>query len=198
MTVLKMFMKEPECPVLFSAFHSRFFANSAKMDIRRGYMAKKENKTNAMRMLETAGIEYIPHTYDTDDGKLDGVSVAKKLNEDPDQVYKTLVTQGDDRNYYVFVIPVALKLDMKAAARAAGVKSVAMIPQKELLGLTGYIHGGCSPVGMKKLFRTVFDETVILYDTIMVSGGRVGLQVEVNPEKLLDITNGTTAALTAL
>ena len=141
-------------------------------------MAKKEAKTNAMRMLETAGISYIEHTYETDDGLIDGVSVAHKCGEDPDQVYKTLVTEGDDRNYYVFVIPVALKLDLKAAARAAGVKSVEMIPQKELLKVTGYIHGGCSPVGMKKQFKTVFDETVVLFDSIMVSGGRVGVQIE--------------------
>lgn len=156
-------------------------------------MAKKEAKTNAMRMLETAGISYIEHTYETEDGAIDGVSVARKCGEDPDQVYKTLVTEGDDRNYYVFVIPVALKLDLKAAARAAGVKNVEMIPQKELLKVTGYIHGGCSPVGMKKQFKTVFDETVILYDSIMVSGGRVGVQVEVSPEDLLRITEGITA-----
>lgn len=156
-------------------------------------MAKKEVKTNAMRMLETAGISYIEHTYETEDGAIDGVSVARKCGEDPDQVYKTLVTEGDDRNYYVFVIPVALKLDLKAAARAAGVKNVEMIPQKELLKVTGYIHGGCSPVGMKKQFKTVFDETVILYDSIMVSGGRVGVQVEVSPDDLLRITEGITA-----
>lgn len=156
-------------------------------------MAKKEAKTNAMRMLETAGISYIEHTYETEDGAIDGVSVARKCGEDPDQVYKTLVTEGDDRNYYVFVIPVALKLDLKAAARAAGVKNVVMIPQKELLKVTGYIHGGCSPVGMKKQFKTVFDETVILYDSIMVSGGRVGVQVEVSPDDLLRITEGITA-----
>lgn len=158
-------------------------------------MAKKEAKTNAMRMLETAGISYIEHTYETDDGLIDGVSVAHKCGEDPDQVYKTLVTEGDDRNYYVFVIPVALKLDLKAAARAAGVKSVEMIPQKELLKVTGYIHGGCSPVGMKKQFKTVFDETVVLFDSIMVSGGRVGVQIEVSPDDLLAVTGGITAPI---
>lgn len=156
-------------------------------------MAKKEAKTNAMRMLETAGIAYIEHTYDTEDGAIDGVSVAKKCGENPDQVYKTLVTKADDGNHFVFVIPVAMKLDLKAAAKAAGVKNVAMIPQKDLLKTTGYIHGGCSPVGMKKQFKTVFDETVVLYDTIMVSGGRVGVQVEVNPEDLLSLTEGITA-----
>ena len=145
-------------------------------------MAKKEAKTNAMRMLETAGIAYTEHTYETDDGAIDGVSVAKKCGENPDQVYKTLVTKGDDGEHYVFVIPVAMKLDLKA-----------MIPQKDLLKTTGYIHGGCSPVGMKKQFKTVFDETVILYDSIMVSGGRVGVQVEVNPSELIELIQGITA-----
>lgn len=159
-------------------------------------MAKKETKTNAMRMLESAGIAYTEHTYDVEDGKLDGVSVAEKCGEDPEQVFKTLVTEGNDRNHYVFVIPVKEKLDLKACARAAGVKSIEMIPQKELLPLTGYIHGGCSPVGMKKPFPTFFDETVVLFDTILVSGGRIGTQVEVAPDDLLRITNGTIAALT--
>ena len=159
-------------------------------------MAKKEAKTNAMRMVENAGISYIEHTYDTSDGLLDGMTVAGKTHQDPDKVFKTLVTQGDDRNYYVFVIPVVSRLDLKACAKAAGVKSVEMIPQKDLLKITGYIHGGCSPVGMKKQFPTVFDETVVLFDSIMVSGGRVGVQVEVNPDDLLKITGGTVAAIT--
>ena len=148
-----------------------------------------------MRMLENAGISYKEHTYETEDGLIDGVSVAKKCGEDPDQVFKTLVTQGDDRNYYVFVVPVVQKLDLKACARAAGVKSITMIPQKDLLKVTGYVHGGCSPVGMKKLFKTVFDETVVLFDTILVSGGRVGTQIEAAPDDLLRITNGITAQI---
>ncbi len=160
-------------------------------------MAKKEEKTNAMRMLDTEGIPYEIHTYDVSDEKIDGVSVALKCNEDPDQVFKTLVTQGNDKNYYVFVIPVAFKLDLKACAKLAGVKSVAMIPQKELLKTTGYIHGGCSPVGMKKKFPTFFDETIVLFDTILVSGGRVGTQIEVNPEDLLRITQGSCGAIAA-
>lgn len=160
-------------------------------------MAKKESKTNAMRMLETAGVEYTEHLYDVSDEKIDGVSVAGKLGIDPDQAFKTLVTIGDDKNHYVFVIPVAAKLDMKAAARAAGVKSVAMIPQKTLLPTTGYIHGGCSPVGMKKQFSTFFDETIILFDTIYCSGGRVGVNIEVKPDDILAVTNGKTAELTA-
>ena len=158
-------------------------------------MAKKETKTNAMRMLESAGINYTLHTYDVSDDLVDGVSVAKKCGEDPEQVFKTLVTVGNDKEHYVFVVPVAQKLDLKACAKAAGVKSVEMIPQKELLPLTGYIHGGCSPVGMKKPFTTNFDETMILFDTILVSGGRVGTQVEVAPDDLLKITNGTTAPI---
>jgi Cys-tRNA(Pro)/Cys-tRNA(Cys) deacylase len=158
-------------------------------------MAKKETKTNAMRMLESAGINYTLHTYDVSDDLVDGVSVAKKCGEDPEQVFKTLVTVGNDKEHYVFVVPVAQKLNLKACAKAAGVKSVEMIPQKELLPLTGYIHGGCSPVGMKKPFKTIFDETMILFDTILVSGGRVGTQVEVAPDDLLKITNGSTAPI---
>ena len=159
-------------------------------------MAKKEDKTNALRMLDSAGISYTTHTYDTDDGLIDGVSVAKKCGEDPEQVFKTLVTKGDDGMYYVFVIPVAERLDLKACARSVGVKSIAMIPQKELFPLTGYVHGGCSPVGMKKKFTTVFDETIVLLDRIVVSAGRVGMQMVLDPEDLLRITVGTAAPLT--
>ena len=160
-------------------------------------MAKtKEVKTNAMRMLDTAGIAYQVHTYDTEDGAIDGVSVAEKCGQDPDQVFKTLVTVGDDRSHYVFVIPVKEKLDLKKAAKQAGVKSVEMIPQKELLGLTGYIHGGCSPVGMKKPFATWIDETAILFDTICVSGGKVGMQVEVTPQALCELIGAKLASLT--
>ena len=111
-------------------------------------------------------------------------------------MFKTLVTRGASKKNYVFVIPVAEKLDFKACARSVGVKSIAMIPQKELLPLTGYVHGGCSPVGMKKQFKTVFDETVVLFDTILVSAGRIGLQMEVSPDDLLRITDGITAPLT--
>ncbi len=159
-------------------------------------MAKKETKTNAMRILDSAGVKYLVHTYDVSDDLIDGVSVAKKCGEDPDQVFKTLVTVGNDGNHYVFVIPVAEKLDLKACAKAAGVKSVEMIPQKNLLPLTGYIHGGCSPVGMKKLFATYYDETVVLFDRILVSGGKVGTQIEVGTEDLLLVTKGKTGSLT--
>ncbi|NCB33804.1 MAG: Cys-tRNA(Pro) deacylase [Erysipelotrichia bacterium] len=159
-------------------------------------MAKKEDKTNAMRILDAAGIVYTVHSYETEDGKIDGVSVALKCGEDPDTVFKTLVTAGDDRNFYVFVIPVKDELDLKACARSVSVKSIEMIHMKDLLGITGYIHGGCSPIGMKKKFKTVYDETIELFDTVLVSGGRVGLQVELNPRELLQITERSTAALT--
>lgn len=160
-------------------------------------MAKtKEIKTNAMRQLETAGIAYTLHTYDTADGLLDGVSVAEKCGQDPDAVFKTLVTVGDDRSHYVFCVPVRAKLDLKKAAKAAGVKSLEMIPQKELLPLTGYIHGGCSPVGMKKSFATWIDETAVLFETIFVSAGKVGMQVEVNPQDLAGLTNAAFTDIT--
>ena len=155
-----------------------------------------EKKTNAMRILDSYGITYTEHTYDYSDGILDGVSVARKVGEDPDHVFKTLVTRGDDRNYYVFVIPVAAKLDLKAAARSVDVKSIEMIPQKELFPLTGYVHGGCSPIGMKKKFRTVIDETALIIDTIIVSGGKLGFQIEVDPEALIRVTEAELAAIT--
>lgn len=158
-------------------------------------MAKKEEKTNAMRMLDTAGIAYQVHTYSVEDGALDAVSVAKKCGEDPQQVFKTLVTEGSDHNHYVFVVPAQQHLDLKACARSVGVKAVEMIPQKELLKTTGYIHGGCSPIGMKKKFVTVYDETIVLFDTVLVSGGRIGTQVEVAPDDLLKVTDGITAAI---
>ena len=160
-------------------------------------MAKtKETKTNAVRQLETAGIPYEIHTYDTEDGLIDGVSVAQKCGQDPDAVFKTLVTVGDDRNHYVFCVPVKAKRERKKAAKAAGVKNVEMIHQKELFGLTGYIHGGCSPVGMKKLFRTFIDETAVLFDTICVSAGKVGMQAEVNPQALSDLVQAEFTDLT--
>lgn len=148
-------------------------------------------------MPASSSILYTVHTYDTQDGKLDAVSVAETLNQNPEQVFKTLVTIGNDKNHYVFVVPGNQKLDLKACAKAAGVKSVEMIPQKELLKTTGYIHGGCSPVGMKKLFPTWIDETAQLFDTICVSGGRIGLQVELNPSDLIELIGGKYAAIAA-
>lgn len=156
----------------------------------------KEEKTNAMRMLDKEGISYSLHTYESDDGAIDGVSVAKKCGEDPEQVFKTLVTVGSDKQNYVFVIPVEQELDLKACAKTVGVKSVEMIHVKDLLKTTGYIRGGCSPIGMKKQFPTVFDETIILFDTILVSGGRIGTQIEISPEDILQATGGKTAMIT--
>ena len=148
------------------------------------------NKTNAMRIIEKEGVEYKVHEYDG--GALSGVEVAAALNEDVDRVYKTLVTAAGLGKFYVFVIPVAYELDLKKAAKAAGEKAVEMLPQKQLMPTTGYIHGGCSPVGMKKLFPTFFDcsaEGKIIF----VSGGKVGMQVELACADLLRITNGKLA-----
>ncbi len=156
-------------------------------------MAKnKEEKTNVMRTLEQKKIPYTAHTYPTD-GAIDGVSVATYLGQDVRAVFKTLVTKGASGGYYVFDIPVAENLDLKKAAKAVGEKSVAMLPQKELLPLTGYVHGGCSPVGMKKLFPTVFHETALKLDTIMVSAGKIGYQVQCKPDDLLTLLRGKTA-----
>ena len=157
-------------------------------------MAKKEDKTNVMRVLEQKQISYTAHAYPAD-GPIDGVSVAAYLGQDPQQVFKTLVTKAASGAYYVFDIPVEDSLDLKKAAKAVGEKSIAMIHQKELLPLTGYVHGGCSPVGMKKQFPTVFHETVILFDTICVSAGKIGAQVEVEPQALMDLIGAETADL---
>ena len=156
-------------------------------------MAKnKEEKTNVMRTLEQKKIAYTPHEYPAD-GPVDGVSVAAYLNQDPEQVFKTLVTKAASGAYYVFDIPVAENLDLKKAAKAVGEKSVAMLPQKELLPLTGYVHGGCSPVGMKKSFPTVFHRTAADLPTIMVSAGRIGRQVQCDPKDLLALLGAKTA-----
>ena len=156
-------------------------------------MAKhKEEKTNVMRVLDQKKIPYTAHTYPAD-GPIDGVSVAGFLGQDVERVFKTLVTKGSTGAYYVFDIPVAENLDLKKAAKAVGEKSIAMLPQKELLPLTGYVHGGCSPVGMKKQFPTVFHETAALYDTICVSAGRIGAQVECRPGDLIGLLQAATA-----
>jgi Cys-tRNA(Pro)/Cys-tRNA(Cys) deacylase len=154
-------------------------------------MSTQVTKTNAVRLLEAANLLLDALEYPIEDGLIDAVSMAKKLNKSPEEVFKTLVTVGKPKCYYVFIIPGSYELDLKLAAKAAGEKSIEMIPQKELLPLTGYIHGGCSPVGMKKLFPTFLDETSLLYDKIYVSGGKVGLSVGVNPEQLMEFLNGT-------
>ena len=158
-------------------------------------MAKKEEKTNVMRTLDQKKIAYIPHAYDPD-GPIDGVSVARTLGQDPACVFKTLVTRGASGGYYVFDIPAAENLDLKKAARAVGEKSVAMLPQKELLPLTGYVHGGCSPVGMKKQFPTFADATIADGETVCFSGGRVGLQIETTLAVLQSVVPVTLADLT--
>lgn len=139
-------------------------------------------KTNVMRLLEQKKVSYTPHAYDPT--VLDGVSVAQQIGKQTECVFKTLVTVANTGEHYVFVIPVKDSLDLKKAAKAVSVKSIAMIRQKELLPLTGYIHGGCSPVGMKKQFKTIIDETALLNDTIFVSAGKVGYQAELDPNQL--------------
>ena len=148
-----------------------------------------------MRVLEQHNIPYTAHFYPAD-GPIDGVSVAAVLGQDPEQVFKTLVTKAASGNYYVFDIPVAENLDLKKAAKAVGEKSIAMIPQKDLLPLTGYIHGGCSPVGMKKQFPTVFHETLVLFDTICVSAGKIGAQIEAAPQDLIQLLGAAAADIT--
>ncbi len=156
-----------------------------------------EAKTNAMRMLERGKIPYTVHTYDHQDGKIDGPSVAAKVGIDPQRVYKTLVTKGGSGGYFVFVLPVELELDLKKAAKAVGEKSVAMIRVDEINKVTGYIRGGCSPVGMKKRYPTVFHETALAYETVYISAGRIGAQVEVSPQALLDLLGASAADITA-
>lgn len=158
----------------------------------------KEAKTNAMRMLERSKITYTAHEYPHEEGAaVDGATVARLTGQDPARVFKTLVTQGADRNYYVFVIPVEAELDLKKAARAVGVKSVSMLHVADLLKVTGYVRGGCSPVGMKKQFVTCFDESCLDKPTILVSAGRIGTQIEAAPADLVRVTRGRTAAITA-
>ena len=151
-------------------------------------------KTNVMRILDQKQILYTPHTYDP--SLTDGVSVADAIGELAEHVFKTLVTVGNTGDYCVFCIPVAESLDLKKAAKAVGAKSIAMIKQKELLPLTGYIHGGCSPVGMRKPFRTVIDETAQLFDTIVVSAGKVGFQAELDPNALAALIGADYADVT--
>ncbi len=157
----------------------------------------KQAKTNAMRFLESCKVDYKAYEYPHEDGvAVDGVTVAKSMGEDAAQVFKTLVTQGADKNYYVFAIPVAEELDLKAAARAVGQKSVALIPVAQLIKVTGYVRGGCSPVGMKKHFVTVFDASVLEQEKVFVSGGRIGTQVCCAPQDLVRASRATTAQLT--
>ena len=155
-----------------------------------------EEKTNVMRILDQKKVPYTPHHYAHPDGAVDGASVAALIDKDPASVCKTLVTQGASKKYYVFVIPVLKELDLKAAAKAVEEKSIEMIRQAQLLPLTGYVHGGCSPVGMKKQFPTVFDQSVEGLDTITVSAGKIGAQVELAPAALAGLVRGRFAPVT--
>lgn len=145
---------------------------------------KKEEKTNVMRVLDGKNIPYESHSYEPDP-TLSGEDIADLLGEEPEKVFKTLVTQWKSGSYYVFVVPVKDALDLKKAAKAAGEKAVAMIKQKELLPLTGYVHGGCSPIGMKKQFKTFIHETASNCEKIFVSAGKVGMQIELLPDDLM-------------
>lgn len=146
-------------------------------------MAKEQHKTNAMRTLDATGARYEARFFDCPEA-LSGVEVARRLGIDEDRVFKTLVTEGRSGAHYVFMIPVACELDLKKAAATAGEKSVAMVRSRDLLPLTGYVHGGCSPIGMKRLFPTAIDETCDLHECIAFSGGRIGCQIEMAPDDL--------------
>lgn len=144
---------------------------------------KKEEKTNVMRVLDSKKITYKSYNY-LSTGAISGTEVAEALGQNPDVVFKTLVTVSKSKNYYVFLVPVEKELDLKKAANVVGEKKIEMLKSKDLLPLTGYVHGGCSPIGMKKFFRTTIDKSAEEFETIMFSGGKIGYQVEVSPEDL--------------
>ena len=160
-------------------------------------MAKKSiEKTNVMRILEQKKVPYTAHTYPHGDDPIDGVTVAGIIGRAPEQVFKTLVARGASKTILVFAIPVAAELDLKKAAKAAGEKSVAMIHVSEITPITGYVRGGCSPVGMKKQYFTVFDESCLTQNTMIVSAGKIGYQIEIEPQHLIELTRSITADLT--
>lgn len=146
---------------------------------------KKISKTNAMRILDSMNIEYDYITYECEDGKIDGVSVAHKTGQNPEAVFKTLVSIGHSKELYVFCIPVEYELDLKKAAKASNEKNIELLPLKELTKNTGYIRGGCSPIGMKKHYKTFIDETASLNEKILVSAGCLGVQIVINPDDLI-------------
>lgn len=158
---------------------------------------KTPAKTNAVRALDAKKITYKLHEYDAEDGKIDGVSVAGKTGIPVEKVFKTLVTVGASKEHYVCVVPVAKELDLKKAAKQFGEKKIEMIHAKELLPLTGYVHGGCSPVGMKKPFKTAIDESAAGQDTICVSAGRIGTQIELAPADLVSVVGAVFGDLAA-
>ena len=151
----------------------------------------KEQKTNAMRILDKNKIAYTVNTYECDEF-VDAVTVADQLGQPYESSYKTLVAVGKSGGHYVFVVPIAEELDLKAAARAVGEKSVELIHVKEIFGLTGYIRGGCTPIGMKKAFPTVIHESVSSFDTVIISGGRIGAQILIAPADLIKVTRAKT------
>ncbi len=160
-------------------------------------MAKEKiQKTNAMRLLDSAGLKYEMASYDYDESDLSGVHAAAELGVSPEIVFKTLVTRGDGNAFFVFVIPVAESLDLKKAAKVSGNKRIEMIHVKEILDITGYIRGGCSPIGMKKEYPTYIDETAQLYEKIYFSAGKRGVQIILDPEDLAGVTGGIFADLT--
>lgn len=152
-------------------------------------------KTNALRHLDAEGIDYETFEYD-ENAEVDGVKIAELNHLPVEAVFKTLITEGKDKEHFVFVIPVAEELDLKKAAKVCGEKKIEMLHVKDLLPLTGYVRGGCSPVGMKKLFPTYIHETAILYDAIYVSAGKKGLQMRVDPEELARLIDGDFADIT--
>ena len=155
----------------------------------------KKERTNVMRLLDSLEVQFKEHTYPADTA-LSGTEVAELIGEDPGRVFKTLVTVGASHEHYVFVIPVNSELNLKKAAKAVGEKSIEMIKSRELLPLTGYIHGGCSPIGMKKFFITTIDESAILYDAIIFSAGKIGFQVEISLDELHKAIDFSLAELT--
>ena len=158
-------------------------------------MVKNNEKTNVMRILDQKKINYISHCY-IDTNAISGMDVASVLNENPSLVFKTLVTVGNSKNHYVFLVPVNKELNLKKAATSVGEKNVEMVKSKDLLPLTGYIHGGCSPIGMKKQFKTVIDISANNYDNIIFSGGKIGYQVELTLEDLKKVISFTLASIT--
>lgn len=156
-------------------------------------MGKKDDKTNVCRVLDSKKASYEFRKFDTEE--TNGVKIANLLGQDPNRVFKTLVTVGKSKEHYVFVIPVNEELDLKKAAKAVGEKNIEMIPQKELLPLTGYIHGGCSPIGMKKFFKTTFHETMASYETIFFSAGKIGCQIEIAPSEVSKVIRFECASL---
>ena len=152
-----------------------------------------DQKTNVMRILGQKKIKYTAHEYPHGEDAVDGVTVARMTGRDPACVFKTLVTRGASKGIYVFVIPVAEELDLKKAAKAVGEKSIAMVHVSEINALTGYVRGGCSPIGMKKQFKTVYHSSILSQETVLVSAGKIGQQVELSPADLIGLTRGDTA-----